>query len=137
MVIIQSELSGVKLVIIDEMSMLSASQLGKVSKRLQDAFPSMKGVAFGGCSVFLFGDNGQLSPVGEKPLFDSNKGEANFNGEGARAYQLFNQSVVLTEMYRQSSDPEFAEMLNRLRDGATTFEDFLKFSNRQTSSYFY
>ena len=66
---IQEELSSTKYLIIDEMSMVSRKTFGMIDRRLRQAFPHKSQVLFGGCSVLLFGDFGQLPPVFGLPLY--------------------------------------------------------------------
>ena len=65
--IIQQSLAQVKYLIIDEMSMVGRTILGQVDKRLCQACPHNAHEVLRGCSVLLFGDFGQLLPVGDLP----------------------------------------------------------------------
>ena len=54
---LQNNLEYTKLIVIDEMSMISPGFLYKINKRLQEAFPDQKHLPFGGCSIILMGEN--------------------------------------------------------------------------------
>ena len=62
-------LQGTKILVIDEMSMISPGFLYKVNRRLQQAFPENKTKPFGGISVLIMGDFAQLPPVMAPPLY--------------------------------------------------------------------
>lgn len=55
--------------IIDEMSMIGASLFGAVDRRCRQIWPKFNGEVFGGRSVLLVGDFGQIPPVGDRALF--------------------------------------------------------------------
>ena len=66
---LQQSFSGIKYIIIDEMSMVGRKTLGQVDRRLRQAFPHHAQEVFSGCSCLLFGDFGQLPPVMDLPLY--------------------------------------------------------------------
>uniref|UniRef100_A0A1X7U1S2 ATP-dependent DNA helicase n=1 Tax=Amphimedon queenslandica TaxID=400682 RepID=A0A1X7U1S2_AMPQE len=103
---IQEELSSTKYLIIDEMSMVSKKTFGMIDRRLRQAFPHKSQVLFGGCSVLLFEDFGQLLPVFGLPLYTT-QSSSDFADQGYRAYSQFTSSFTLTQVMRQSGqDPE-------------------------------
>ena len=73
---------------------------------------------FGGVSFLLVGDFLQLPPVNQKSLFmKPSKGSyKSFNGWLWEKFQLHE----LVEIVRQSSDPDFAQLLNRVQEGQQT-----------------
>ena len=77
---IQEELSNIKYLIIDEMSMVSRKTFGMIDRRLRQAFPHKSQVLFGGCSVLLFGDFGQLPPVFGLPLYTTHTSSVQTRG---------------------------------------------------------
>ena len=94
---------------------------------------------FGGKSIILTGDNGQLPPVGDKPLFHS-KPSNDIGQQGFIAYSnkvLFNKVVKLTKNQRvtgiESSQQSFRDLLARLRNGQSTIDDWKKILDRQPS----
>ena len=66
---LQMNLQGTRIIVIDEMSMISPGFLYKVNRRLQQAFPEHKTKPFGGCTIILMGDFAQLPPVMAPPLY--------------------------------------------------------------------
>lgn len=66
---LQMKLEGTKVLVIDEMSMLSPGFLYKINRRLQEAFPNCKDQPFGGVCLILLGDFAQLPPVLSQPMY--------------------------------------------------------------------
>ena len=62
-------LKNLKMIIIDEISMVKADMIYQLDLRLQELKEKI-GVAFGGVSIFCFGDILQLQPVCGKFIFD-------------------------------------------------------------------
>ena len=123
----QEDLSITKYLIIDEMSMVSRKTFGMIDRRLRQAFPHKSQVLFGGCSVLLFGDFGQLPPVFGLPLYTTQT-SSDLADQGCRAYSQFTAAFTLTQVMRQSGqDSEqvrFRDILLRLRNAETTEEDW-------------
>lgn len=72
----RSHLYRLKVLIIDEISMLSSIHLDQISRRLGEIFdvPPEIGVHFGGISVIVVGDFNQLPPIAAPPAFKSKGG---------------------------------------------------------------
>ena len=66
---LQETFNGIKYIIIDQVSMIGCNMPNAINIRLQQAFPDSVDQVFGCCSVMLFGDFGQLPPVGGSRLF--------------------------------------------------------------------
>ena len=66
---LQQQLGALRLLIIDEVSMVVARMLNLIDKRLREIFPAQAHVPFGGVYVALAGDFAQLPPVRDRPLF--------------------------------------------------------------------
>lgn len=67
---IVTELTGVRYIIIDEMSMLGRRSLGQIDHILRHALKRTD-EPFGGLSIILVGDHGQLPPVKDCRCFDT------------------------------------------------------------------
>ena len=61
--LLQDRLQNVRYIIIDEKSMVGRRMLGLIDMRLRKAFPEHNNEPFGGRSVIMLGDFGQLPPV--------------------------------------------------------------------------
>ena len=66
---LQETMSPIKYIIIDEMSMAGRKLFGQIDRRLRQSFPHSAQEVFGGCSILLFGDFGQLPPIMDLPLY--------------------------------------------------------------------
>ncbi|MFO0089655.1 MAG: ATP-dependent RecD-like DNA helicase, partial [bacterium] len=131
---LEKEFSKVKVVIIDEFSMLSQPILGKIDKRLKQAKGNSE--PFGGVSVILVGDPAQLPPVGGTPLHGSI--EKDFGGKAA--YQSFKHVIKLEEIKRQAvkegdfEQQRFVDILSELREGRCSLEDWQFLQKRNPES---
>lgn len=124
------KLLKLKLVIIDEISMMGTSIFEKISHRLNQVF-NIKDInkMFGGKSVIVFGDFNQLRPVMDGYVFEAGKGDMKqlVGNPLWKAFTMFE----LTEIMRQRDDLAFAEALNRLSKGELTQDDLNMFKTRQ------
>ena len=118
-------LKNLKMIIIDEISMVKADMLYQLDLRLQEIKEKI-GVAFGGVSIFCFGDILQLQPVCGRYIFDRPQNSAYYLAfELDSRWQKF--SVLNLEVnHRQGKDKEYADMLNRVREAKHTDEDLEK-----------
>ncbi|MGI9458977.1 MAG: AAA family ATPase, partial [Pirellulales bacterium] len=119
----QSGLSGVEYIIIDEMSVVGLRQFHKIDERLRQIFSSDNDKLFGGRSILLLGDFGQLAPPGDKPLF-SKKVTGPVYTAGSFAYRSFKSACVLSTVIRQNQDMEFCNILQRVRSGDIDHGDY-------------
>lgn len=106
--------------------MLGRVNFGKASLRLQQI--NNNKLPFGGVDVVLVGDLAQLPPVKDKPKYDESactiKGLEAETAAGIAAYQLFKDVVFLERPYRQEEEDTFFDLLQRLREGQQTKEDW-------------
>ncbi|KAI8710625.1 ATP-dependent DNA helicase [Fusarium sp. LHS14.1] len=116
---LQSRLRHVRYLVIDEKSMLRLEQLGRIDSRLRQAFPQRSLEFFGGVSVLLVGDFLQLPPVRHKPLYSTaSTGLSSLERRGQVAYRVFDRTVFLTTVQRQTGDDQarFRQALQELRE---------------------
>ena len=115
-------LKNLKMIVLDEFSMLKADLLYQMDLRLRELLQNTQ-EPFGGCAVFMFGDILQLKPVMGKYIFDlprSTDYHAAFYIESL--WGTF-QVVQLKTNHRQGEDHQYADILNRIRVGVQTEED--------------
>ena len=70
---LQQELHDVKLLIIDEKSMMGLGMLRKIDVRLKEARPNRGDMPFGGLSLMIAGDINQLPPIGDTALYQPSR----------------------------------------------------------------
>ena len=79
--------------------------------------------------MLIYGDFGQLPPVGDRALYVSGNGSI-ISDHGHSLYRLFNTVVIFDDITRQAgSNPEaiaFRSLLIRMRDGKVTEEDWCR-----------
>lgn len=118
---------NVTYLVIDEISMISASFLSQVSGRMSQA--KINDNPFGGVNMIFTGDFGQLRPVLQKALYNhelvarvSNRVTGAASGQtalhGAGLWRAVDAVIELTQNVRSQGDPKFANMLARIRQGA-------------------
>ncbi len=121
---LSKNLDEVKVLIIDEISMLHQRQLSLINQVLQ--FFKESDEAFGGVQVIFCGDFFQLPPIGNQ-------------GEGSREKFAFMSPAwlsanlvvcYLTEQHRQE-DPDLDQILNGIRKGTLAQEELKKLLNAQ------
>jgi hypothetical protein len=139
-----------EVIVIDECSMMSAQMLVQVDKTLK-RFRRCDDLPFGGMSIVLLtGDFLQFPPIGGSSLLqdpiekrkrqqeDGDLHRSLRQGErdhhtGHEIFQLFKNVILLTEQMRQSADPDFANILRRLREQRQTTDDLQRLNSRVTS----
>ena len=133
---LQESLNNINCIIIDEYSMLGQVTFGWMDKRCKQA-TGYNDKAFGGKSLILTGDPGQLPPVADKPLYHAKPSNA-VGEQGFQAYHMFDKVVKLTVNQRvQGMTPEqvqFRDLLLRLRKGESTVDDWELLLTRQPSN---
>ena len=104
---------------------LGLSQLDWLDSRLCQTFPSST-QPFGRIHILLLGNFCQLPPIGERALYDTRQCIRRVidTTAGQQLYQLFNKTIILTEIMRQQGQDEtslrFRQLLSDLRDGIMT-----------------
>ncbi len=133
---LQENVNDIDYIIIDEYSMLGQVTFGWIDKRCKQA-TGYNDKVFGGKSLILTGDPGQLPPVTDKPLYHAKPSNA-VGEQGHQAYHMFDKVVKLTVNQRvQGMTPEqvqFRDLLLRLRKGESTVDDWKLLLTRQPSN---
>ena len=116
---IRGKLSKLEVIFIDEISMVGSGMFKFLNLRLQQIMGTQK--PFGGVSLVTVGDLFQLKPVFDKWIFENSKDD--YSALAMNIWQEQFKMFELTEIMRQKDDREFAELLNRLREGKHTQHD--------------
>ena len=131
---LRESLSELKIIVIDEMSLISADMLYKLDAKLKKIFNLKNKTPFGGISIILVGDLLQIPPVtrgGEVCyIFSCPKKHK----QAYEEYQLWRncEPMILKHNHRQGESSEWANILNRFRVGTVTDEDFKLLQGRET-----
>ena len=125
--ITRTNLRALKLIIIDEVSMLSNLNLAYIHLRLQEIFGGTEW--FGGVNILFVGNILQLPPVNGNPVVSklTNTLVANKIGCG-HAVNIWQKTVVYDELIineRQKKDGQYVQILDEVRRGCVS-EDTTK-----------
>ena len=133
---IRNILKHSKLIIIDEISMVSNGTLAMIHRRLEEVFGgAQEGKSFGDKNILVLGDLLQLKPVKSPFCFEQltvRQVETVLGGINL-GYKLWDEFKYdeLTENMRQKDDTcGFIDMLLRLRVGSPTDDDIKKLQDR-------
>jgi DNA helicase IV/energy-coupling factor transporter ATP-binding protein EcfA2 len=118
-------MKAMKVLIIDEVSMVRADMMDYVDQALR-RYGNKKGEPFGGAQLILIGDLAQLPPVVAK-LDEREFLESRYNSEfffdSAVMNEIDYEVVSLETIYRQD-DPELVSTLNAIRNNTAKEEHF-------------
>ena len=123
----RTKLNGLKLLIIDEISMVGATIFKYLDERLRQIFHSTE--MFAGISIIAVGDFNQLPPVGDSMIFQTTRKDDYEILAGPCRWELFS-IYELDEIMRQKDDLEFAQALNNLANNCLTENNIELFNSR-------
>ena len=133
---LQESVNNIGYIIFDEYSMLGQVTFGWIDKRCKQS-TGYNDKVFGGKSLILTGDPGQLPPVADKPLYHARPSNA-VGEQGHQAYHMFDKVVKLTVDQRvqgmTSEQVQFKDLLLRLHKGDSTVDDWKLLLTRQPSN---
>ena len=118
-----------KVIIIDEISMVGNKMLNIINLRLQEIFDCKQ--LFAGKHLIFIGDLFQLQPVMDQWIFQDLR-----SGYTSLSPNTWTETITmheLTQIMRQQNDQPFAHLLNRLREGQHTHEDIDLLLTRKSS----
>ncbi len=122
-------LKEVKIIIIDEISMVGNITLLHVHQRLKEIFGSITQL-FAGIGIIAVGDLYQLPPIKKKAIFEKYKIETH---NLCHPWTIF-KMTALTEIMRQKNEKAFTELLNRIRTGSHTENDIQLINSRRITT---
>ena len=132
--VMRTNLRSLKLIIIDEVSMLSNLNLAYIHLRLEELFGGAGDEYFGSMNMLFVGDILQLPPVTGSPVFSKlcNKLIASRMGSIA-SVNIWKETIVYDELTineRQKKDRLFVDILDQVRRGCPTPESLECLKNR-------
>jgi PIF1-like helicase len=136
---LQNDLKNVHFLFLDEMSMIGTKLLTRIDTCLRECRPQFHDKPFGGVSIVLFGDYGQLPPVCDTALYapTSDRSPPALRHASMLYRQSFTSAFNLTQQMRQQGQTEmdlrFQLALSHLRLGNLTIEDWEFFQSRVLS----
>lgn len=123
---IKNRIKTTDILVIDEISMMSASIFEKINHICQILRRSHK--PFGGIQIILTGDFLQLETI-----FNEKNNDNRLIIESELFQKMFTKStIILKENFRQKSDIEYIDLLMRIRKGTQTENDIKILSSRIT-----
>ena len=121
---IRNRIKLTDVLVIDEISMMSASTFEKINIICQTLRKSNK--PFGGIQIVLTGDMLQLETI-----FNNENIDRRLIIESELFIKMFNDStVILKENFRQKNDNLYIDLLLRIRENKYTVEDIQKLQSR-------
>ena len=122
-------LKNLRAVIIDEMSLVKSDMLYQLHFRLmKDIFQNE--LPFGGVAVFVLGDILQIEPVKGSPIYSAPRDQRLMLCHAVDDLWKRFTVINLNINHRQGDDKVYADLLNRVRIGQQTQEDFAKLKTR-------
>ena len=119
-------LSELKLLIIDEISMVSNNRLLHIHQILKEIFVTSSSKIFAGLSIIAVGDIHQLPPIQQKPIFCRYSNDVYNLSHPWHEFKI----IELVEIMRQKDEQPFIELLNRLRIARHTEADIRTIQSR-------
>ena len=127
--LLRLSLTELKLLIIDEISMVSNNRLLHIHQRLKEIFGTSSSKIFAGISIIAVGDLHQLPPIQQKPIFCRYSNDVYNLSHPWHKFKM----IELVEIMRQKDDQPFIELLNRLRVAQHTEADIRTIQSRKVS----
>ena len=128
---LRNKLNNVKVVIIDEVSMVGANLFYQIHRRLEEikgCRSNASDSAFGDVTMIAVGDLYQLPPVAKAYVFE-HPNDSYAKLQDPLWYQF--KLAELNQILRQKDDAEFAQLLNRVRTATCTKNDHLLLKSRE------
>ncbi len=119
----RNEWKDEQIVVIDEVSFMSDTILKTLDRKLKEI--KNQSQPFGGFTIIFVGDFQQLEPIGAKDA------ELLFSSLSSQYWEnCFNAVIILDNEHRFKEDPEYSQMLKRMRSGDLTKENRVRINSR-------
>ena len=129
---LRENLGELKLLIIDEVSLVNSDMLYKLNAKLKEIFHLRKTLPFGGIGIMLVGDLLQIPPITGRYIFAEpkmSKNKAAFLIQNL--WDLF-EPWILSHNHRQGDGCSWANVLNEFRKGIVSEENLKLLQGRVT-----
>ena len=124
--------NGIQFYFFDEWSMIGSNRLLDIQYRLQELYPNIH-EPFAGKFIYFLGDFQQLPPVNDTALYDF-RTKSPRGILGIELFKTFQKFIELKIAFRQSTDENFALILDRLAVGKITTQDYNELSKRSIAT---
>ena len=121
---LREQMRGLKMLIVDEFSMVGLTALDKLDRNLRNIFEIQ--LPFAGLDIIFSGDFMQLPPIGDPGLF------LDLDQPGRATWLAIPNVVILQRSHRHANDAAYSELLSRLRVGESTDEDLRTINDCET-----
>merc|ERR1712115_118003 len=122
------DLSQLKHVIIDEISMVGAIFFWNINQKLKQIMGSQE--YFGGLNVIATGDFHQLQPIGDPWIFNRTTIRGRCNGTATNIWKVYFKMYKLTEHVRSEGDQEYSLLQEQIAIGQVSQEMYEKLIKR-------
>ena len=120
------KLKDLKLIIIEEISLVSNNMLKHIHERLKQIFGTPDSMLYAGISLITVGDLYQLPPIKAKHIFSEYKNDCFNICHPCSVFEM----IEMDQIMRRQGDDKFTELLSRVRIGSLTDEDCKILSGR-------
>merc|ERR1712089_93292 len=122
------DLSQVKHVIIDEISMVGANFFWDINQKLKQIMGCQE--YFGGLNVIATGDFHQLQPIGDQWIFNQTRIRGRCNATATNIWRVYFKMYKLTEHVRSEGDQEYSLLQEQIAIGQVSKEMYDKLNER-------
>merc|ERR1712002_325040 len=122
------DLSQVKHVIIDEISMVGANFFWDINQKLKQIMGSQE--YFGGLNVIATGDFHQLPPVGDVWIFNRTSIRGRCNAVATNIWKVYFKMYKLTEHVRSEGDQDYSLLQEEIAIGKVSQDMYEKLNER-------
>ena len=119
-------LTDLKLIIVEEISMVGNTTLLHIHQRLKEIFGTLSSQLFAGISIITVGDLCQLPPIHKRFVFDMYKNDLYNLCHPWKRFKM----IELTKIMRQKDELAFIAVLNRIRTSSQTEDDITLLQSR-------
>lgn len=118
---LEEQFQHVKYILIDEMSFIAPKILAQIDDHLREVFSTNRNTPFGGRSIILVGDLGQLRPIKDTPMY---VGTSHGNALWRSFATIITLSTIFSQQGTNASEIAFQQLISTLRNATPTLVDW-------------